>query len=135
MIYIKKGPEPGKLIWYRHQVNASFDAMDTDVKEQLRESLLKEQGHLCAYCMRKIRDAGDVKIEHFRARTPENELQYGNLLAVCKGGEGGPFAARSCDTRKENRPILLSPLNVSDMNRIYYKSNGEIHSEDTTEYI
>ena len=60
---------------YRHQINARFDDMDPDVKIQLRESLLKEQGHLCAYCMKRIIDAKDTKIEHFEARTPENELQ------------------------------------------------------------
>ena len=133
MIYIRKNSEPAKLLWYRHQSNARFDDMDADVKEQLRDSLLREQGHLCAYCMREIHDAGDVKIEHFRARTPENELQYRNLLAVCKGGENGPIAARSCDTQKGNRELSLSPLLKSDMNRIYYSNNAKIHSLDTTE--
>lgn len=33
-----------------------------------------------------------------------------------------------------NRPIFISPLNKSDMNRIYYGNNGEIHSSDTTKH-
>ena len=74
---------------------------DADVKKTLRESLLKEQGYLCAYCMRRINDAQDTKIEHYKARTPENELQYHNLLAVCKGGEDGLPSARCCDTKKD----------------------------------
>lgn len=122
MIYIQKKPEPNLLLEYRHQINASFDDMDADVKIQLRESLLKEQGHLCAYCMRRITDAKDTKIEHFEARTPENELQYHNLLAVCRGGDGGPVKAMSCDTKKGNRQIFINPLNKSDMERIYYLS-------------
>ncbi|NDO50695.1 TIGR02646 family protein [Lachnospiraceae bacterium MD335] len=134
MIYIQKKSEPNLLLEYRHQMNARFDDMDSDVKNQLRESLLKEQGHLCAYCMKRIADTKDIKIEHFEARTLENELNYHNLLAVCKGGEGGPVQARSCDTKKENRPIFINPLNKSDMNRIYYNNSGEIHSSDTTEY-
>lgn len=133
MIYIQKASEPELLIKYRYQPNARFDDMDSDVKKQLRESLLKEQGHLCAYCMRRI-DAKNVKIEHFEARTAENELQYHNLLAVCKGGDGGPVEARSCDTKKGNRPIFVNPLNKSDMNRIYYNNSGEVHSYDITEY-
>ena len=133
MIYIKKGPEPGALIRYRHQPNASFDDMDADVKKALRESLLKEQGYLCAYCMRRINDAQDTKIEHYKARTPENELQYHNLLAVCRGGEDGPPSARCCDTKKENRPLYISPLSQRDMSRIYYSNNGEVHSYDLTE--
>lgn len=134
MIYIQKRPEPNLLLKYRHQKNARFDDMDSDVKIQLRESLLKEQGHLCAYCMKRIADTKDIKIEHFEARTPENELNYHNLLAVCRGGDSGPVQARSCDTKKENRPIFISPLNKSDMNRIYYNNNGEIHSSDTTKH-
>ncbi len=135
MIYIQKKPEPDLLLKYRYQKNARFDDMDADVKKQLRESLLKEQGYLCAYCMRRIVDEKDIKIEHFNARTPENELQYHNLLAVCRGGEGGPVKARSCDTKKGNRPIFINPLCKSDMNRIYYDNSGEIHSSDTTKYV
>lgn len=134
MIYIQKKSEPDLLLKYRHQMNASFDDMDSDVKKQLRVSLLKEQGHLCAYCMKRIVDAKNVKIEHFEARTSENELQYHNLLAVCKGGENGPVEARSCDTKKGNRPIFISPLSKSDMDRIYYNNSGEVHSSDTTQY-
>lgn len=134
MIYIQKKSEPDLLLKYRHQMNASFDDMDSDVKKQLRVSLLKEQGHLCAYCMKRIVDVKNVKIEHFEARTSENELQYHNLLAVCKGGENGPVEARSCDTKKENRPIFISPLSKADMDRIYYNNSGEVHSSDTTQY-
>lgn len=134
MIYIKKSSEPGKLIEYRHQPGAKFDDMDSDVKEQLRTSLLKEQGHLCAYCMKRIEGTGDVKIEHWEARTAQNELQYSNLLAVCKGGEDGPSGARSCDTQKGNRPLFLNPLSKRDMDRIYYTNSGEVHSSDITEY-
>ncbi len=134
MIYIQKGPEPKHFLEYRHQTNARFDDMDSHVKAELREALLKEQGHLCAYCMCRINGAGDVKIEHLAARTPKNELDYHNLLAVCRGGEDGAIAARSCDTRKGNRPIFISPLNKTDMHRIYYSNNGAIHSNDHTQY-
>lgn len=134
MIYIQKKSEPDLLLKYRYEKNAAFDDMDSDVKNQLRESLLKEQGHLCAYCMKRIGDPKEVKIEHFEPRTPENELQYHNLLAVCRGGEGGPAKARCCDTKKENRPIFINPLSKSDMNRIYYNNSGEIHFSDIAKY-
>lgn len=35
MIYIQKKPEPNLLLEYRHQINARFDDMDSDVKIQL----------------------------------------------------------------------------------------------------
>lgn len=36
--------------------------------------------------------------------------------------------------KKENRPLFISPLNKTDMARIYYKHNGKIHSSDTTKH-
>lgn len=131
MIYIKKRPEPKKLLEYRRQPNARFDDMDADVKTQLRNSLLAEQGHLCAYCMRRIYDEHDVKIEHWSPRNADNELDYNNLLAVCYGNQGSPKKQQTCDTRKGSDAISISPLNESDMRRIYYSNSGEIHSADT----
>lgn len=129
MIYIKKSREPGSLLEYRHKKFASFDGMDEPVKSDLRKSLLIEQGHICAYCMCKI-DEQTTKIEHLSARNKENELIYSNLLAVCSGNEGQPQERQHCDTRKGNRPLTISPLNESDMARIYYSNSGRIHSED-----
>lgn len=47
MIEIKKGREPAKLLRYRKQTGASYEQMDKDVKEELLEKLLLEQGHIC----------------------------------------------------------------------------------------
>ena len=104
--------------------------MDADVKSQLRQTLLEEQGHLCAYCMKKLDKNEDVKIEHFEARTPDNELQYRNLLAVCKGNEGQRPELQTCDTRKGNAVLRISPLNQQHMQTIYYSNNGKIHSSN-----
>lgn len=59
----------------RYQENARFDDMDTIVKKQLRESLLKEQGYLCAYCMKRIGDTKDVKIEHLETCSGNLNMQ------------------------------------------------------------
>lgn len=132
MIFIKKSREPRSLLEYRHQEFASFDGMDEYVKNDLRNALLSEQGHICAYCMGQI-DEKTTKIEHLVARNKENELVYSNLLAVCRGNEGQPPNRQHCDTRKGNRPLSLSPLNESDMAKIYYSNSGRIHSEDTSD--
>ncbi len=130
MIYIKKSAEPRALHDYRKQIGISFDDMDADVKTALRDSLLKEQGHLCAYCMRRINGSNDVKIEHYVARNRENELQYENLLAVCKGNEGQKYEYLICDSRKGNEPLTINPLRMTDMQTIYYTRDGRIHSTD-----
>ena len=44
MIVIKKGREPDKLLSYRQQVGASYDDMDKEVREELLDKLMKEQG-------------------------------------------------------------------------------------------
>ena len=54
MIEIKKGNEPKELLQYRQQDFASYADMPSDVKKKVIESLLSEQGHLCAYCMSRI---------------------------------------------------------------------------------
>lgn len=47
MIEIKKDREPDQLLRYRQQEGASYEQMDKEVKEELLEKLLKEQGHNC----------------------------------------------------------------------------------------
>ena len=101
MIRIKKGREPGKLLWYRQQDGASYEQMDKEVREELIDQLLREQGHLCAYCMSKIPESRNlpsgvpaVTIEHWLPRNPDDKLDIGqgldykNMFAVCSGNRG-----------------------------------------------
>ena len=77
MIHIKKSTQPKKFQEFKQQnPQAHFDDMPPDIKAILRQSLLEEQGYLCAYCMSKICDK--VKIEHYEPRNPQNELEYSN---------------------------------------------------------
>ena len=74
--------------------------MDKDVKEDLLEKLLEEQGHICAYCMRRIPEkrklptgVASVTIEHCFPRNPGTKedigqgLNYRNMFAVCSETE------------------------------------------------
>lgn len=101
MIEIKKGKEPEKLLRYRQQDDASYEQMDKEVKEELLEKLLEEQGHICAYCMRRIPEkralpngVSPVTIEHWYPRNPKSKedigqgLNYRNMFAVCSGNRG-----------------------------------------------
>ena len=73
----------------------------------------------------------DVKIEHYCARTSSNELDYNNLLAVCKGNEGEPRSKQSCDTHKGNQVLHIDPQRQRDIATIHYKRNGFIESSNT----
>lgn len=131
MIYIDKKQQPRKFANYTNKPGSHFDDMPSDVKQELRQALVDEQGSLCAYCMRRVTaDSDHVKIEHWSPRNADNELKYTNLLAVCTGGEGDPYKRQICDTHKKDQPIRISPLNREDMRTIYYTSNGIICSTD-----
>lgn len=143
MIEIKKGREPDKLLHYRQQVGASYEQMDKDVKDELLNKLLEEQGHLCAYCMRKIPEkklpigVAPVTIEHWVPRNPENKedngqgMDYRNMLAVCSGNRGcGDSKRLTCDAKRGNEPIKVNPCDAETLCGIKYNSSGIILSTD-----
>lgn len=87
MIEIKKGKEPDKLLRYRQQAGASYEQMDKEVKDDLLNKLLEEQGHICAYCMRRIPESRKLPIgvpsatiEHWFPRNPEGKEDIGQGL-------------------------------------------------------
>ena len=81
-----------KLIAFKNDINGTYENIKKDLKEDLLMSLLKEQGYICAYCMKKINQDNST-IEHIIGQKykdgnidlgKENELKYENLLAVCQ---------------------------------------------------
>ena len=130
MIHIKKVNQPPELLKFiKENPKAHFD--DTKVKDIIRTALLKEQGYLCAYCMSRIKDDRNLtKIEHYVARNDENELDYKNLLAVCKGNEGEHYNKQHCDTRKGSKILHIDPKNEAHMQLIKYEINGKIVIKD-----
>lgn len=115
MIEIKKGREPDNLLHYRQQDGASYEQMDKEVKEELLGKLLGEQGHICAYCMRRIPErrtlpvgVAPVTIEHWFPRNPESKedigqgLNYRNMFAVCSGNRGcGNKEGLTCEASQQ----------------------------------
>lgn len=124
MILINKGSEPNAWMRYRLTQGAEFRAIP-----ELKDSLLKEQGYLCAYCMARI-DKDHMKVEHFKPQSlyPQDIFAYGNLLACCLGKTQ---EESHCDTSKGNAEISLSPLSSSCVNTLSYESGtGKIKSSD-----
>lgn len=134
MIHIKKSSPPKKFQEFKQQnPQAHFDDIPPDIKAALRQSLLKEQGYLCAYCMSKIRDK--VKIEHYEPRNPQNELDYSNLLAVCTGNSAGNQREHQhCDTKKGNKHLHVNPQNIDHIKQISYRSDGTIYARDNADF-
>jgi uncharacterized protein (TIGR02646 family) len=133
---IHKGPEPKELTEYRALPSADYDGGDfTPVKDVIRTSLLKEQGHLCAYCMQRI-DKGNMKVEHWHSRKiyKKEQLDYKNLLGCCKGNEGSPPKNQHCDTKKGNDDISFNPSKPEHHAclKIRYTGGGKIYSLEET---
>lgn len=142
MRWIKKKTAPRSFQQYIRAFNAAFDDMDTVVKDDLRKSLINEQEGVCAYCQQVLK-FGKVKIEHYCDRkicngqngTKDLRLDYGNLLAVCKG-VGGKSIVQHCDTNKgkdkykDRLPIKVNPQLKPHIDTISYKSTGLIRSSN-----
>lgn len=156
MIFIKKNTEPLELRLLRNDAieknlspEVSYNKLKGETKEIVRQSLLQEQGHLCAYCMCEIprtdvdKGISPIRIEHIYARNPNSEtdigqgLDYLNLVAVCNGNTARKTQHKhindlTCDAHKGNVDLIkVNPLNPETLESIFYNvSNGEIGAED-----
>lgn len=115
-------------------------------KNELRESLLKEQGYICCFCMRRIENSNETtKIAHIFPQNPFSEedkqkvekanldLDYYNMLAACDGGKGRSPYLQHCDTKQGNTILKINPANSTKNceQLINYKSSGEIYSNNS----
>ena len=137
VIHIVKGKPPKelleKLCELRSTPGASVSWENLTDREPIRESLCREQGHLCAYCMRKITVASS-HVEHIVPQCkckPGQDVDYNNLLAVCDGNEGsGQRGALTCDRARQDAPLKVNPLRPETLASIRYRKNGIIYSDD-----
>lgn len=141
MRLIRKSSPPQSFKKYEGNFNADFREMDTDVKDELRESLVKEQKGVCAYCQQILKKS--IKIEHHceysicngSKNTEDKRLDYFNLFAVCKGF-GGINNDQHCDTKKASfnstngLPVKFNPLNANHILTIDYSSSGLIRTNN-----
>jgi uncharacterized protein (TIGR02646 family) len=140
MKQITKINEPHSLTTHRVQQHSTFDNLLQNAKQELRENLLNEQGHICCYCMKRIPEkindnsniSYEMKIEHYQCQSQHLELQllYSNLLGACMGNKGKPKNLQTCDTRKgDDTTLTINPLNIQNCESLFkYSANGEISS-------
>lgn len=129
---IKKGSEPSIFPKLRSEYG-NYDNIG-DQKSLLKEILISEQNYRCVYCMRKI-NMNTSSIEHYVPRHGDNgdiskSLDYRNLFAVCKITEGRPYKKQTCDVRKGDSLLHISPLNETHISSIEYKRSGEMYSNN-----
>lgn len=138
MLRCEKGPEPRALIGYLATPGAAWSSLRAGDKDEVRDALLRDQGHLCAYCQRRIEnDERRMKVEHWHAQSAEGDkkdtLRWRNLLGVCLGDEaqetGAKIGERHCDTARGNAALFLHPVEGQGRNpreHLRYTSVGEV---------
>lgn len=137
MKYIVKQSEPAGFTAWKIQKNANwqpeYSNMPTDIKQQLKNALLDEQGWICCYCEQEI-TPDDSHIEHFRPQSDPNcnPLDYSNLLGSCQKQrrKGEPLHCGNLKADWFDRNLLVSPLDPSCESRFVFLFNGEIQAKD-----
>jgi uncharacterized protein (TIGR02646 family) len=133
--FIQKNKEPSELLQYRQQPGASFLGLNLEQKQAIRESLVREQGYLCCYCMKRIEPtSGGMKIEHWAPQSGPNgdslQLRWINLLGACNGNQDKCADNQHCDTKKANTPLQINPMEKRCEDLIRFRPDGSIWSED-----
>ncbi len=110
-----------------------FSTDDRDGRERrksLRDQLIKEQGAICCYCMKRI-FLENSHIEHFwpKVSFPKIDLEYDNLFASCNG-EGVISSDEHCGHKKEDwwREDMIPPTDAKVEDLFRYSDDGRIHS-------
>ena len=142
MLPICKGMSPKALSEAVAKIKATPDArlswssVGSVERDEVLEALIKEQGFLCAYCMRKI-TLSDAHVEHYVPQSTEGKgdnplsVDYHNLLAVCDGFAGNA-AGQTCDRARGNKPLRVDPLRRETLESIRYRRDGVIYADDET---
>lgn len=99
-------------------------------RRKLREELLKEQGYICCYCMKRI-DLDSSHNEHFWPKDDfeDMDMDYQNLFASCQGDEIFD-EDKHCGHRKKDwwEDSMISPTNPDVEKMFRYSASGEVHS-------
>lgn len=132
MRFIEKSKEPLSLREFiekeqQANIHPSYGNLDKEVINNLNESLLKEQGYLCCYCMEEI-TLNSLRREHFlpQSRFKSEELNYFNIFAACNFSNGLPPEQQHCDIKKGNLLIPKYILDPKCSDYFRYHRNGEI---------
>lgn len=126
---ITKGPEP--VAFARWKIvgdpgwNPSYGDLANPQKNEVKASLIAEQGAVCCYCERRI-TLPTSHIEHLvpQHADPSKDLDYGNLLASCE-----PETKTSpprCGHRKDDADLPVHPLLPDCSDYFVFESSGNV---------
>ncbi|MCT4616415.1 MAG: TIGR02646 family protein [Marinifilaceae bacterium] len=135
MKFINKNQEPTEFSDWKNKENENwqptYNELQNPEKQKVFQSLLDEQGYICCYCERELKN-NDYHIEHFKPKDqnefPELQLEYANLLCSCQRNvnHGEPL---HCGNSKKNwydDNLLISPLDTDCEEHFSYRADGHI---------
>lgn len=129
MKHIKKGSEPQSFTDWKNSANDDwkprFDQLSGEVKKDVKNALIVEQGGICCYCERKL-DYDDTHIEHLNPQcmNEEERLEFNNFLCSCQKNlqQGEPL---HCGNSKGSKVLPITPLE-SNCEKFKYTVDGQI---------
>lgn len=127
---IEKTQAPLSFRRHAQQGGGYSEYKETD---DARHALLKEQGHICCFCMQRI-GVRSMKIAHWAPQSVhrDRDMDWSNLMAACPGGDGDREAVKHCDTAQGDTPIKLNPADRTQRSErlVRYGVDGRVWSED-----
>ena len=134
MKYIEKNKTFAELEIYKLNEDASFKKLPSQLKKNLKETLIYEQGAICCYCGKRI-EYHDSNIEHFlpKGKYVEKELDYNNLLSSCLGGQIERQVMKrfplNCDAKKGQKEIKINPTDQYCEKCFDFDEDGNIYGK------
>ncbi|KEO82444.1 retron system putative HNH endonuclease [Tumebacillus flagellatus] len=143
MKYIQKRTEPQEFVDWKTDFPswndgraANYDDLQNPLKNQVKQSLIEEQGKICCYCGMRI-DARNTHIEHLKPQqhcTPEESVDYHNIVASCEGENKKVH----CGHNKHNwhdEALFVSPLHENCAAHFVYTYDGKILPCEDSELV
>lgn len=132
---ITKGAEcPELRNWKRSNLsspqNIHYDHLGAAQREPMLDTLIKEQGGLCAYTMKSIHRIGEAwqaHIEHIlpRSKYPDRSVDWNNMLACAPKGNAD-YGAKLKDKYDPGVDLFVSPTTGGVSAQFHFRENGEV---------
>ena len=130
-----KGNEPPALTAWKADnhdspQNLDYGNLPGNVLEKIKEQMLKEQGYLCGYTMRRLNAVTECHLEHIEPQNASpRDLDYANMLACfpSDGGDTKPgYGAPIKGGVAVNSGNFVSPIHPQVEKHFHYTWKGEI---------
>lgn len=139
MKFIQKVAEPPLLRQWRLEnqptpQNLRYENIPPKAKVEIRNSLIQEQGYLCAYTMVRIAAVEKGHTEHIfaQSRCHDLEVAYSNMV-YCYPGDGAArcsYGAHHKDAKDISPDDFISPLNASCEARFAFDVTGAVRARE-----